>query len=414
MVTLVGSRRPRKSRTDRSRCDETSKETVRPSRTTRTRTWTTTASTVSAIVCVLCSTRCVDGRFFPHGFAHDLHRSVSSRSSTRTTTTPSWTRIARGGADAVRTNDVEDDEDDEDEEAEEKRRRDAAEVLAWRTEQHQLLQLRSTFLSEALSKRFGVPLTTMEQVSTLESDRPPEVVDWDCAVSTERNPKSCLYSFDAQPGTKVVAPVGTDQYITLSALNRLRRTDPSKVEPMWHGRYAVLGAWFGSEDDSPHVLSRFAGWQGFLVSDLLLNAGALRALLVVAFAAALGTSLPVLAYAVNRLTTSGLFWSRYDAWSRFWHAAFPLKLMLAQTLYGLAASRFAATEAAVRNRVVEWECRLLEESVPVTVTDETEDEEADDVVMDVSEEEDEEDDVVIDDDTEDDVDEEDETEDDDF
>ena len=42
-----------------------------------------------------------------------------------------------------------------------------------------------------------------------------------------------------QVGTKVVAPIDNDKWITLAALNRLRRTDPSKVEPMWFNQWAI-------------------------------------------------------------------------------------------------------------------------------------------------------------------------------
>jgi len=54
--------------------------------------------------------------------------------------------------------------------------------LKWRMQQQQLLQLRSTFFSEALAPR-GIPLTTMLDVSTLDGEKPPEQVDWDCVIS---------------------------------------------------------------------------------------------------------------------------------------------------------------------------------------------------------------------------------------
>jgi len=60
--------------------------------------------------------------------------------------------------------------------------------LKWRMQQQQLLQLRSTFFSEALAAR-GIPLTTMLDVSTLDGEKPPEQVDWDCVMSTVNDPK---------------------------------------------------------------------------------------------------------------------------------------------------------------------------------------------------------------------------------
>ena len=65
--------------------------------------------------------------------------------------------------------------------------------LKWRIQQQQLLQLRSTFLSEALAAR-GIPLTTMMEVSTLDSDKPPDEIDWDCVLSTESDPKVNIFA----------------------------------------------------------------------------------------------------------------------------------------------------------------------------------------------------------------------------
>jgi hypothetical protein len=58
----------------------------------------------------------------------------------------------------------------------------------WSVEQQMLMQLRSTFLSEALAKR-GIPMTTLTDVATSDGDKPPERVDWDCAMSTLDEPK---------------------------------------------------------------------------------------------------------------------------------------------------------------------------------------------------------------------------------
>ena len=83
-------------------------------------------------------------------------------------------------------------------------------LQSYRMQQQILLQLRATYLGEALARR-GLPMTTVADVSTPEGASPPQPVDWDCALSTETNPMSCLFSFDAEPGTKVVAPLGTTQ-----------------------------------------------------------------------------------------------------------------------------------------------------------------------------------------------------------
>jgi len=235
-------------------------------------------------------------------------------------------------------------------------------------QQQQLLQLRSTFFSEALTAR-GIPITTMLDVSTLDGEKPPEQVDWDCVMSTENDPKSCLYSFDVQPNTKVLAPKSTTQYISLIALNRLRRTDPTKVEPMWHSQYSILKSWFSEE--SPYSLFQHVGIKGFLVSTLLLDAGNglfLKGLVVGMMWMMWGLFLyPIVEFGMNRFLVSGLFWSFYGHWSKIAHAAFPLKLLLAQMGWKFAVGKLDALTNFVRDYIVELECQILEEHIPITV-----------------------------------------------
>lgn len=285
--------------------------------------------------------------------------------------------IPRGGStrnDGEENNDDDEEEEDDEarrareaEEAEEEARKVRAALDKYRSDQSVLLQLRSTMLSEALAQR-GVPLPTLRDVSTAEGDRPAETCDWDCALSTVEEPKTCLYSFDAEPDTKVVAPLGTDQWISLSALNRLRRTDPTKVEPMWHGRYAILKSWFS--DESEYSLLQHVGFGGFLVSSVLLDLGGglvLRSLLVLGVLSALCVCMPLLEYLVGRLLVSGALWSKWMSWHRIVHAALPFKLLVGQIAWKSVAGAFAKLEGAVRERVVDWECAILEECVPVTV-----------------------------------------------
>ena len=91
----------------------------------------------------------------------------------------------RGGSTQILDSDDKDEEEGEEEQVdpEEEKRRLA--VQKWRMEQQMLMQLRSTFLSEALAKR-GIPIVSITDVSTAEGDKPPEKVDWDCAMSTVR------------------------------------------------------------------------------------------------------------------------------------------------------------------------------------------------------------------------------------
>jgi hypothetical protein len=88
---------------------------------------------------------------------------------------------------------VDSDDEDDDEDAVDPEVLKRQQVLRkYRMEQQQLMQLRSTILSEALAKR-GVPMITLLDVSTPEGQKPPEKVDWDCATSTEDEPKVRIY-----------------------------------------------------------------------------------------------------------------------------------------------------------------------------------------------------------------------------
>ncbi|KAL7545873.1 hypothetical protein ACHAWF_009225 [Thalassiosira exigua] len=265
----------------------------------------------------------------------------------------------RGGSDETAATD--------EDEARRKSREEYEKLVKYRTEQQMLYQLRSTYLTELLASR-GVPLPTIASVSTADGEKPPERVDWDCALSTDDDPKSCLYSFDAEPDTKVVAPLGTDQWISLSALNRLRRTDPTKVEPMWHSRYSILQSWFS--DESEFSLLQHVGVKGFFVSSVLLdgaNGMVLRSLLIISVLSAIILLMPLLEYIVGRIIVSAPFWAHWTTWGRVVHAGFPLKLLIGQLVWKGVANIFSKVENELREYIVDLECEILEESVPVTV-----------------------------------------------
>ena len=298
----------------------------------------------------------------------------------------------RGGSTIVDDDDNTDDEEEEDEEEErrkihQQRQEEFEKLSKYRTEQQILYQLRSTYLSEMLALR-GVPLPTITSVATADGDKPPEKVDWDCAMCTEEDPKSCLYSFDAEPNTKVVAPIGTDQWISLSALNRLRRTDPTKVEPMWHSRYSILKSWFA--DESEFSMLQHVGVKGFLISSVLLDGGnglVLRSLLIMTVLSVIITLMPLLEFIVGRIIVSAPFWAQWTTWGRVVRAGFPLKLLIGQLAWKGVATTFGKLENNVREYIVDMECEILEESVPLTVgVDSVEEDE--DVTSDVESEDD--------------------------
>ncbi len=108
------------------------------------------------------------------------------------------------------------------------------------------------------------------------------------------------------------------------------------------------------------------GFQGFLLS-LLLKGPFLKILLSGAILAAFLVFLPVIEYVTNRLLVSGFLWMQWPTWARFVHAALPLKLFLAQYSWKVLEQGFGHVEHIIRERIIEWECQMLEQCVPVTV-----------------------------------------------
>jgi hypothetical protein len=236
-------------------------------------------------------------------------------------------------------------------------------LQSYRMQQQVLLQLRASFLIEALASR-GIPFPTMQDVSTATGSAPPQPVDWDCCMSTKEVPKTCMLSFDAEPNTKVLAPLGTSQWISVSGLNQLRRNDPTKVEPMWHSQYAILKCWFDTESD--YSILQHVGMQGFLLNALLYGVR-LHVALALLMVVPIILCMPILEYVVNRVLVSGLLWSKWPSWALFVHAALPLKLLFSQFLFKSVAGLFLHLVGIVKEQLVEVECQILEKRIPLTV-----------------------------------------------
>ena len=271
--------------------------------------------------------------------------------------------------------DEEDEDDDEEENNEDDIRQhpEFSKLQAYRMKQQVLLQLRATFLSEALSNR-GLPIPSLKDVSTPEGRIPPKKVDWDCAMSTEADPKHCLISYEPEPGSKLVVPMelaSTDKWITLSALNRLRREDPSKVEPMWNDKYSILKSWFGP--NSRYSLLQHVGPKGVVLSALL-DGNRLPAVVFVLLASLIVQLLPIIMTVSNRLLVSEFLWKNWINWYRYVHMGLPFKLLIVQTALNYLSKGFYKLVEIVKDKLVDLECQILEETIPLTVGDFAEDE----------------------------------------
>ena len=68
----------------------------------------------------------------------------------------------------------------------------------------------------------------------------------------------------------------------------------------------------------------------------------------------------------GQFLTSGLLWRRYMSWSRAIYSPLPFKLYLASVTWSAGLwPAWAALEAAVRRRLIDAECELVEFSMPI-------------------------------------------------
>jgi hypothetical protein len=236
-------------------------------------------------------------------------------------------------------------------------------VAAYRWQQHLYLQSRSLQLRQALIQR---GLSALDHQSSEGITPAAKPVDWDCALATEDSPKSCLYSFDAPVGSKVIAPVDTQQWITLSSLVRLRRTDPTKVEPLWHSQYAIHKSWFDAHS-SPYSLYMSLPPPVVLLSYLLDTPWVLGLCITGASLLFFVLTLPVWEELALLFMTHPFVWINWPQWGRFVHAALPLKILLGQMAWKGMARVFGSIYNRIRTYLIECECQAWERAIPLTV-----------------------------------------------
>lgn len=119
------------------------------------------------------------------------------------------------------------------------------------------------------------------------------------------------------------------------------------------------------------------------MSSVLLDGGKgmmLRSLLIVGVISCFILVMPLLEYILGRILVSAPFWGQWMTWGRIARSRFPLKLLLGQLVWKGVANAFGKLEGEVRDWIVDWECEILEESVPITVGVGAEDEEEEDAV----------------------------------
>ena len=240
---------------------------------------------------------------------------------------------------------------------------DARARRTWLVEQVRRRQERVLVFSKALAERglnFGDGTT---------ANPPPrlmvEAPDWLVARASEEAPRSCLIWGDALEDTAVVRPrKARGQWVSLSALNNLRRLEPAKASKLWYDRYAL----------DLRRLNAESGPAGVLLGSVLDSRRAARGLTLLTAALVLALARPLLAVAAVAGLTSRVCWTNYALWSPLVHAPLPLKLLVVRQAYVWAVSALRALELLLRKGLVELESRALEAGVRESVLDEGEDE----------------------------------------
>ena len=228
------------------------------------------------------------------------------------------------------------------------------EASSWLLEQIRRRQERLSVLSESLADAglpFSSVLSTAEQLNkgTMTAPKSP---DWVCVLVTEDKPKSCLIWGDAEPGTKVVRPrLAEDKWVSLAALNGLRRRDPLKASRLWFDQYLLDMRRFSHESGTKGLYVA-----QFLESPQLVRAASLLACVVLG----LFVVGPPLRFLLTVIVTSDLFWRQYGLWSPVVHAPLPLKLLLVRQAYLCLTGYFNTLEKVIVDALVDYESDLFE------------------------------------------------------
>lgn len=228
-----------------------------------------------------------------------------------------------------------------------------AEEHAWCLEQLLLRQQRLGLLSDAL-RDCGIDAPTIKSGAKTG----PVSKGWDCTISTEENPKSCLIMGEVPYGCRSVAPSGSGKWVSLWEFNSMRRDEPHKISSLWYDQFLL----------NCKELDQHLGPLGFILSSLLDHKAGLRGVLGILLLATGFILRTPLHFLLIRFLTWSVLWNRHFAWSRLLYAPLPAKLFFLSIIWRrLVVCNYEAFEGWIRRRLIELECDMLECSVPTTV-----------------------------------------------
>jgi hypothetical protein len=105
---------------------------------------------------------------------------------------------------------------------------------------------------------------------------------------------------------------------------------------------------------------------GTVISYLLDEPKILGLIILVVLILSIIATLPLWEFVFYIILTNSRTWMYWPNWSRFVHAALPLQLALVQMLLKFIQSGFLYIYNLVRNYLVEYECLLYEQCIPIT------------------------------------------------
>uniref|UniRef100_A0A0G4HLA3 Uncharacterized protein n=1 Tax=Chromera velia CCMP2878 TaxID=1169474 RepID=A0A0G4HLA3_9ALVE len=230
-------------------------------------------------------------------------------------------------------------------------------LLSWLSSQMMEFSARAAYLARNLDiLHEDIAVLYAPKSKSGGPQRRRERIDWEIALSSEEDPKSCLMYVEAEDGWKVVGPRGTGKWVTFRALNSMRRKEPDKVKDLWFGQYII-------DFDS---LIEHASTPTLMVSSLLDSRAGVRTLLAAGLLSGGVAMAPSLWGLLLRLALSGPVWRSWNLWSRSLSTPAPFKVMTAAYVYWKAQAAFRFLEERVVDRLVALESRMLERDLPVS------------------------------------------------
>uniref|UniRef100_A0A7S1XQ97 Uncharacterized protein n=2 Tax=Phaeomonas parva TaxID=124430 RepID=A0A7S1XQ97_9STRA len=228
----------------------------------------------------------------------------------------------------------------------------AAVERAWVFGQIKALQLKLAYLSDAL-QRDGVNATCFDCREPV-TRKEPEPVVWQESLKKDGDGKRCLLYGDTEDGAVMVAPKGSDKWVTLHELNRVRRDGADgarQVSDLWYGQYAMR---------YEQLMGRMP-LKGVAAAMVLNHPHGVKFLLAGAAGVGLTAFYKPIEAITLRILTSGFVWKRYHIWSQFLYWPLPMKLIVYRQIAVYLWKVLTNVEKQIHTALVDAECDLLEE-----------------------------------------------------